>query len=81
MGNYWSKHFLVTQKKYANFDLLACPLKKGTYTFTDFPISEDFIPQTIPNVKFQASFILKAQVAGKRLPFEMSNVCFNGEFE
>lgn len=80
MGNYWSKHFLLTQKKYADFDLLTCPLKKGSYMYKDFPISEDFIPQSIPNNKFQASFILRAQVPGKRVVMEMSNICFEGEF-
>ena len=76
--NFMVEMMLNIQKRYANFSF-HCPLPKGNYTFTNFPIDATFFPSITPEIQFRIYLALSAQLVGMRSMREIYNVSVTGE--
>lgn len=67
VGNYLINFILAGLKEYSNF-VIECPLRKGFYYITNFPVPkqvQDFIPKFIPQPSQNSAWVLTITARAK----------------
>lgn len=72
-GNFMLQFMKYVLGKYADF-AFTCPLKKGNFTISKFPVDIPHIPGILPSTKFKFFYALKALVPGKKSMIEIYSV-------
>lgn len=70
---------MENRKNHTDF-LLVCPLPAGTYSYKDFPMTTDLLPQLLFDTRFKLTFTLKVQTPNSLRMKEACSTITIGKF-